>query len=391
MNDLRHEWAGLIERIGAYLHPPLFIGGVIVGFLCSILAGHFAAGHNMFRNFVRIHQLIGTESFFNVTALEVYRLLEQVPPEKILVIIGGSSRFNGAGQRPQELWSRYLQERLGPNYAVVNLALRAGAADQGGSHAAEALIKAGRRVLYVADWGASGVGPAGAQPQYWYFFYDALARDLLLDSPGRDRGIAELEASPGQGAVARELRLRSRLNRWFYFDDLWTYVGYRYAFFAAWHSLVRPFPFAARSALPDPEETLPPDCCYQYRDFGESLGVARGFATPRFSERLREQADKWSPLVPVQLRERSLIVWIGLSPFYTDHFSDEERLRFRANMIAAAESLRRAGFQGVEIGRDWNANDFVDLFHLSEQGGRKLANVIAPLVSQMARDRGFIQ
>jgi hypothetical protein len=391
MDDLPQDRSGLIERMGAYLHPPLFIAGVAIGFLCSILAGHLTAGHNMFKNFVRIHQLISPETFFDVSALEIYRLLEEVPAEKILVIVGGTSRFNGAGQRPQELWSRHLQERLGADYAVINLALRAGAADQGGAHAAEALIKAGRRVLYVADWGANRVGPAGAQPRYWYFFYDSLARDLLLDSAARDRAVVELEQGPGQGAVARELRLRSRLNRWFYFDDLWTYIGYRHVFFAAWHSLLRPDPFAARSTLRDPEERLPPDCCYRLRDFDESMRSARTFSSVQFSEDSRERAAKWTKITPQQLRNRSLIVWLALSPFYTDHFPDGERERYIANMIAVAESLRQAGFHAIEIGRDWTASDFVDLFHLSEQGGRKLADIIAPVVWQMARERGYVQ
>jgi hypothetical protein len=379
----------LIDRIGGFLSPPVFFCAVAIGFLSSALLGNRSAQFNMFRNFVRIHQLIGTETLFDVTALQIHRLLQEVPASKILVVVGGSSRLNGVGQRPQELWSRHLQERLGADYAVVNLALRAGAADQFGSHAAEAMIKAGRRVLYIADWGPIGFVPVGGQRPYWYFFYDSLARDLLLDSPIRDQRLEEFESRPEQ-AVTRELRLRSRLNRWLYFNDLWTYAGYHYAFFAGWDWLISENPFAARSTLSDPEQAEAVGGFYRFYDFEQTMRTAALFASAQFANSF-DQVTEWGRITPTPLRDRSLIVWIALSPFYTHHFSGEDRSRHTDNMVASAEALRHAGFRSIEIGRDWAADDFVDLVHVSEKGGRKLVDVVAPLVTQMARDHGYIQ
>ena len=42
------------------------------------------------------------------------------------MIVGGSSVLNGAGQSPRRLWTRALARRLGREFVVINLALRAG-------------------------------------------------------------------------------------------------------------------------------------------------------------------------------------------------------------------------------------------------------------------------
>src|SRR5258708_5742359 len=106
--------APLIERVGAFLSPAVFFCAIAAGFLASALAGHLSTRHSMFREFLRISRPIGAETFFNIPAMQIYRLLSEAPPEKILVVLGGSSRFHGAGQTTRGLWSRQLQERLGP-------------------------------------------------------------------------------------------------------------------------------------------------------------------------------------------------------------------------------------------------------------------------------------
>ena len=181
--------APLIERVGAFLCPAVFFCAIAVGFLASALAGQLSTQHSMFREFLRISRPIGAETFFNIPAMQIYRLLDEIPSEKILVVLGGSSRFHGAGQTTRGLWSRHLQERLGPRFAVVNLAQPAGGTDQFGSHAVEAMIKAGRPVVFVADVGLNNLEPLGMNRAYWYFFYDSLSHDLLLKSPIRDQQV----------------------------------------------------------------------------------------------------------------------------------------------------------------------------------------------------------
>lgn len=387
-DDTVAQPAPLLDRIGASLSPIVFLCAVAIGFATPVALGRISTQHNMFERFVRFHQLIGAESHFNVTALQIYRLLEDVPPAKILVIVGGSSRLAGAGQRPHEVWSRHLQERLGPDYAVVNLALRAGTMEQGGALAAESMIKAGRRVLFVADGSVSRFSPLGGQARYWYLYYDWAARGLLLDAPLRARRLDEFENEP-DGLATRELRLRSWLNRALYFDDLWTYVGYRHVFFAAWDGLLRPNPFAARVTLHDTEEILPENCCYGLRDFESGMQQARAFASTHLRDMFRDNVLQWGRIAPTPFRDVSLIVWIATSPFYANHLDDEARAGHDANMIAAAQAVRDAGFRAMEIGRDWSSDDYIDLGHLSEQGGRRLADAVAPRLEQMARDLGY--
>jgi len=379
------------ERVAAFLSPTVFFAAVAMGFVASVAAGYLSTQHNMFDNFIRIHELIGAETNFNVTAAEIQRFLATIPADKVVVVVGGTSRFHGVGQRPQELWSDHLQARLGSRYAVVNLALRAGRTEQLGAQAAEAMIKAGRPTLYVADFVITDrFVPGGRQPVYRYFYYDAMVRDMLLEWPIRDQKLEDFEKQLPQPEVARELRLRSRLNRWLYFDDLWTYVEYWYLSFAVWLPETFWRPFTPRGELVDREQAVPADGYYSRYDFNRVLNFVRQFAASLSASALAQLLES-TQVFPPAMRARSLIVTIRQSPFYTDHFTAAERSAYDGNYAAVVDVLRRGEFHAADLGRDWAADDFVDGWHISEAGGRKLADAIAPLVAEMAHDLGYVQ
>src|SRR5205085_1796865 len=114
--------------------------------------GHWASLHNHFEHFQRFHRLISTEALYYPTASEVVAVARAAAESgRIPVIVGGSSIMFGSTQPESALWTRRLQEVLGDRYAVVNLAFPAGSIAEYGAVAAQALMQAGYRPIFVVD------------------------------------------------------------------------------------------------------------------------------------------------------------------------------------------------------------------------------------------------
>ncbi len=99
----------------------------MLGFLLSTAAGAYITGKPLpLSNFVRFHEYINPNGGFYLTynqMLAQARLLLADKPGKPLLIIGGDSVFYGEGQSSEHCWTKYLQQELGDDYAVINLAL----------------------------------------------------------------------------------------------------------------------------------------------------------------------------------------------------------------------------------------------------------------------------
>jgi hypothetical protein len=373
-----------IDELSRFIYPGIFFLFVILGFGASCIAGAVVTSGNIFEGFRRVQVYMGGDTLFNITARELNGLLEATPNEKILVVVGGTSRFNGVGQRVDHLWSAELQRLLGLDYEVVNLALRAGRPDQFGNYAAEGMIAAGRKVIYVADLHVvERFQPAGTYPPYYYIFYDARARGLLLASPEREAALAEFEKRAPD--VTSELKIRAAANAALNVDDLWTFIGYEHVFLPGWSQQTKDAPFRPRRLWPDNE---PGRSFYDSYDLQAMMKYVRGFVRPRSDadmDALRASALN----LPEELRKRSLIATIRLSPYYTDRLLPGESASYKRNYERAAVALSGAGLRVVELGADWAKDDFVDGQHPSESGGAKGAAQIAPLVKEMARNLGY--
>jgi hypothetical protein len=378
----------LVERLARRLSAPFFLAGVAAGFgLCCAL-GYLTAGSVTYAPFVRFHQLINPESSFQPTVLQVQRMVLDTPASKILVVVGGSSRMNGAGQTVAAIWTGLLQEKLGNRYHVLNLAMRGGTWDQFGMHAVEMALRARRKVIFVADSpGFVLATPFGAMERYRYFFFDAMSHGLLLDYEPRTLAIEHVRSHSDRkdaDAIA-ELVLRGSLDRIMYFSDLWTTVGYDYGFVASWSIPTRNAPFRARRYAEDntisnpyANSQLPSadtmDALHRVIGYYED-SIARGFHA--------------YDVVPGVVRERTVLVVLSLSPFYTRHLdeSDQRRLHDAERRAHALEA--QAGMLSAGTDSEWTVDDFDDVSHLSERGGRRLAAIVAPAVRQMAARLGY--
>jgi hypothetical protein len=384
-----YEHRTLTLRLVRWMRPYVFFFFVIVGFGLASVGGRIAVMRDYFGEFDRFHRMIGTETFYNPTALQLQRMLDAIPADKIVIVVGGTSRFNGVGQSPNGLWTKALQHRLGDRFHVINLALRAGRADAFGQQAGEMLLKSGRQVIYVADWMiGEAVNVLGTTPFYRYLFQDAYARHLLLPWPARDEALDVTPSNPSEAAQNSELRIRARLNAVFYFDDLWQVVGLRTVFFAAYFPIRHPF--QPRGTAEDIDKSVPVDGYYSFYTHSEGMNTLRPWTSP-LPKSVLSNVTASASLIPLPLRERMLLITNPPSPYYTKDLTSRERTDLDANFERYTAAWISTGISTVEIGTDWTSADYVDLIHISESGGVKLADAIAPLVVRKAKELNYVQ
>src|SRR5204863_7293825 len=98
--------------------------GVVAAFLGCCLAGRLASRRNHVDQFQRYHAFTSPQTLYYPPARAVRALARsRLDPNKVVVVVGGNSIMQGFSQAPDEVWTRRLQEQLGDEYQVLNLAL----------------------------------------------------------------------------------------------------------------------------------------------------------------------------------------------------------------------------------------------------------------------------
>lgn len=373
----------------------LLLGGILAGFLGASWQGRLARAYSKPSNFNRFHQRISLDALY----YPPYAMLETLAlarwsPGKTLVIIGGNSILNGVGQPADEIWSDHLQELLGDSYVVVNLAFRAAGPVQGGALVAESLLRRGLPVIYIANTNppaGTGRAPGGF---YGYFYWQARAEDRLSAYAPRDGDIRQwLESLPPKERVQQaEQSLDARLNAFTRHQSLWHHVAYRH-FFTVWHSLLARDFWVPRDRVPDNEPDAPPlnqrfrnflpEEMRIVRSFSESLAVPDPAAQWRLEEGNRKRLnDDIEASFPPLLRPRTLMLLGECASYYLDRLTPAERERDRIVYQACAQIWRDHGIACEVAGEGFAPVDYVDRAHLSRDGGRKLADLVAAKVRQ---------
>src|SRR5215217_551872 len=94
-----------------------FFAGLVVGLVCLSVLGRLVSQQPPLENFSRFAPILSPTALFYPTASEAVALARNsASPDEILVIVGGSSVARGDGQSTGNLWSRRLEEQLGPPY-----------------------------------------------------------------------------------------------------------------------------------------------------------------------------------------------------------------------------------------------------------------------------------
>jgi hypothetical protein len=386
------------------LAPRLLLLGVVTGFMGCCLAGHILARVNCLRNFSRFHLYIDYQTLYYPTVAQVRSLArEKLPPNKIAVVLGGNSLLQGFGQGAAGNWAVRLQELLGDDFQVLNLALPNLYPFEFGAVAAEVLLHDHPRLILLTNhaWPApqAPAGEPDGRPFVRYFYWQARARGLLADNPERD--IRLYLAEGGRDESFRELRRQCSLDARLGFHDLWNAASY-HCLSTVWCPLLAASWTRPRGAYDDPDPVLPPvDQCRppafgplvlaNLRDAGAK---ARLFFPPPGKEGDWREPD--SPLpesvrecLPPELRRRTLVLLNHHCPHYLSQLTAEEKEVYSRSFAVMVRLFARVGVRAFEVSKDLPAEYFTDSLHLTAAGGQRLAEEVAPKVRELAEQLGY--
>jgi hypothetical protein len=369
--------------------PLFFAAGLCVSFLYCRHLGEVAGQNPPFTGMVRAPQAVDPTTGCAPTVGQMTAMCKaRAGRDKVLVVVGGNSVFLGIRQPLEDLWSAHLQEQLGDGYAVVNLAQRAQGPVGGAGSIAEALLKEGRRVIYLASMDHAEGGAPDGRPPYTYIYWNAASRGLLFPYPARDAFLAREEASRRGGGVNRqELRIRAEMDRLSNAEDLWNTVSYT-RFSTVWNPVPDSRSYLPRMDSKDYEGPSPPVPQRFEPTLQEELeqlqGIVRGF------QRLLVDTDGFQQeietgIVP-QMRRNSLIVVTSACPYYVRRAPVDVQQRYARFVAKAVEILGRQGLHAMEVGSGFEDADFGDFVHFEPSGGRKLADAVAPEVRKIAHE-----
>ncbi len=374
----------------------LLLAGILAGFLGASWQGRLASGYSKPDGFRRFHQRISPDALY----YPPYAMLEALAlarwhPGQTLVIIGGNSIFNGVGQPVDDLWSVQLQELLGARYVVVNLAFRGAYPAQGAALVAESLLLRGYPVIYVANTNppaATGRAVGGASG---YLYWQALYQHRLSGYAPRETEIRNWLQTlpPKEREQQAEERLGSWLEAWTRHQSLWHHIGYRHVF-TVWNFVVAQDPWGARDHLPDNEPQARPLGERFKNLLPEEMAIVRGYSANMAVQDAHQQwhleggnrqrlVDDIEKTIIPSLRPHTLIILNKNCPYYLNLLTASERARDTAVYADSAQIWRDHGIACAVSGEDYESIDYIDRAHLSSDGGRKVARLVAQQIRQL--------
>lgn len=388
-----------------FFQPYTLLAGVVLGLGLLGWAGRAVTGHNWHRDFVRFHPWIAPESQYQPTIAEMRAIVRaQCRPDQILVVVGGNSIFQGVGQPVAKLWTRRLQELLGPRYAVVNFAFRGSSPTDGGAVAAESLRDEFPRMIYLANVPPFTTAAAAGGLDYSFLTLDALTKGWLLDHPPRNTEVADRLSRPDLYPAFREAYIAARLDAPLRFRELWNWWSLAHAFtFPTSLTPEAKVAFRPRNDLPDQErdfEEIPFADRFAGRYQATEMAITRNTTAAYYApapdggwilhESVLPQFAKFAATAfPARLKARTLIVLSPNSPYYTRQLTPAEQARDALAFRDCAAAWRNLGYGATDYGPGFKDEDFGDRTHLTATGGRKLAARLAPEIRAHAARLGY--
>lgn len=380
------------------------LAGVLLGFLGCCIAGRIVSREKLFVDFHRIYHAIEPQTQFYVTTNELLSYVRhEVPKDKTLVLIGGASYFRGMGQDKNELWSKELQKKLGPDYAVVNYGADLAGATAFAGVAFQILAQEYPKILYIANIGPVEHHDIDGGELYRFIFWDAYYKGLLPSGAGAwAEDLQKILAQQRRDSATKEMHLGKWLDSYTYSCDLWNFVGYRH-FFTVWTLFYAFDPFRARSRVQDLDD---PDIRKHQLETRQNAEYARiseerGRAYTK-SGLYKDENGVWHPyqagwdalakrtraMFPDGLREKCILVLIRGNPYFMKTFTQEDIDNMETLYRLGEENLKRQGYQVVQMTKTiYDPDDFTDAGHFTASGGRKLAQEVADHILNQAKKR----
>jgi lysophospholipase L1-like esterase len=385
---------------GRRILPTPFLAGVLIAFVTCCMAGRWFSNRNCFTHLIRFHYAVSPQTLFYPTASQVRALArDQIDSEKIVVVVGGDSILYGFGQGENEVWTHSLQTVLGGQYQVINLAVPGAHPSEFGALTAEFLERDHPRLLFITDCGTAMIDESPDGTIYRYFFWDAYYKGMVKPDPDRDQALARAEAARGHdaGSTVDNQRLGPRLDASLRFQDLWTTVSYQYlsTVWTPMTSRTLHWPRKKYADVPYPQREL--DQRYPRSMDEDAMRIVRGMAGPSRLG-LTQGGPEDCPLArvvrdcfPAPCRNRTLMLVVRDSPYYVAKLDEQEQQEYARVFPQFVRILEGTGMAAMDVGGDYSEWDFYDRCHLSVQGGRRLAEDVAPKIRMMADQLGYLK
>jgi hypothetical protein len=404
MKDIRPSGA-----LARFLVPSAVFWGVVASFVNCVIGGYLAAHSNPYHDVERFHFFLQPTTLFYPTPSQFQQLArEKLDPSKVAVIVGGSSRLHGYGQRACGVWTRKLQELLGDHYQVLNFGFPAASTWEMGAVGAEILSQERPKVILIADCPPACPSNCPDGHAYRYFFWAAYYRGLLLADPQRKgqlketAGFARVQEAR-IGGPTEAIKVRAWLDSWLYFSDLWNTCAYRW-FCTVWTPKTARSPFRPRRKFEDPE--VPPTSLADCYPASLDEQHMRGLKAPLVDCCRKDAEGNWiqnpdsytwlafrknvSACFPEQLHKQTLVIVAHWSPYYLNRLSDDERACVAEAGRISVKELEAIGYSAMENGPELSLADYAEGYHLSESGGAKLAKGVAAKIEDMALRLGYL-
>jgi hypothetical protein len=384
-----------------------FFAGIALGLALMSMLGRRAGKTDYHPEFVRFFPAISPEANYFPTIDEMCAIVRaRCRPDQVLVIVGGNSVLQGVAQPVDRIWSKKLQELLGDRYCVINFALRGATPADGGAVIADVLRDEFPRQIYIANERVlTGIFPLGNdvyRPIFWQAYF---AGRLLKDRP-RERRVHEYMIQRDHWGIVPEIVGTGLLDRALRFKDYWNRTAFEHLNTVP--SLYAPAPpalFSPRKLFVDQERdgagfSLDERYLPSAREI--EMTILRGASAPFYD--LNEQKNwqlktaartqlesRYGEAFPARFKARTLLLIGRDSVFYRRQLSAEEHARDEQAIADTIQLLRKGGYASLDYGTDFTETDYADRIHLAPSGGEKLAARVAPEVSRLAADLGYLK
>ena len=385
---------------------PLFCG-IALGFLACCGFGRLASRQPMFEHFLRFNFPIQPQNLFYPTASELVSYLRrQMIPGKKLALVGGASYFRGTGQNPAELWSLRLQEHLGTDYQVINLAIDGAGITSFAAVPFQILAPQHPEMIYVVNGSPFGGSPRDGGETYRYVFWDAYYKGLFPAAVADAPAVQALRAEELRTADGLELHLGKWIDQWTYACDLWNYIGYKWLF-TAWSDDEAKAPLKPRREYVEPYNPGYP--IWQNNNEHDPAIIAKAEANAvYFAENgyVRQPNGHWKPdpaawpprrenwgsSLPTELHSRTFVVLLRANPYYMSHLTAEDWEHLDRSYAVGQRLFEAEGYHAVQFDRSsFVREDFLDSGHLMPSGGNKVAAATAARIVEVARENAAAQ
>jgi hypothetical protein len=307
------------------------------------------------------------------------------------------------------LWSKILQEKLGPDFAVVNISFRGCYFTSVGLPIAEILSKEYTHWYYVTDLSTDLLPewnqfPKGQYP-YNYILWQSWLSHQLLKNPGRDAVLKGLLFDKDEEVRRRvqENALGAIFEIQFRASSLWNYIGDR-CFFPTYCPILPmdvPFWTPRKWVVDDLNGARTDDARFTlYLDSNMRAlhamipggsGVDSGSRARNLAAHEKTIGAFKSIVIDPTVRRRTLFMLGAVAPYFVERLNTEDRANYLNGLVGDAAALNGEGFNAITVGLNYLSDDYVDFIHHSDSAAPKMAEEAAvKLRSMIQRDTGAV-